>query len=441
MNKNSFLPWGIALALAVRLAYLILTVHTLHIPVPHTGDDYHYYMMGIEVKEQGLLFTDTSSYPQGRDLNFTAPLIGWYLGLIFTLFGVNWLAVIVCNLMISILLVYIIYRIVLLLSSDYRYGNIALLISAFYCPFLYYFNSAGKEILIAFMLMLTVYLVLLLEQARRGYIVSAAAALAFSLLCHLDERYLFYFPLFAIFVYFIGRQTEEKRAIVIGYVLIFIFFVALFFTPWIYRNNIVFKKPVLLSSRMMPFTDKLLGNSDVSLRGLSGLSNRSEEYEFLSTEQLDSITTLGVNVHRKTPITADEYNYIKTIRKPFHYNKKQQYLSHAKDLWRITNLKGDFIGTGYRFNKWSPKRNLMSLLTYGVVLLVAILTFAGFYREYKTTAVFFLCIFILHTIIHVFILGLGLTRYRYPIDGLLIVIAATGLGYAFLSKLGDKKRY
>jgi hypothetical protein len=39
----------------------------------------------------------------------------------------------------------------------------------------------------------------------------------------------------------------------------------------------------------------------------------------------------------------------------------------------------------------------------------------------------------------VFVIGSGLTRYRYPVDGLLIVMSAWGLGYAFLSKT-EKRR-
>jgi hypothetical protein len=441
MNRNGFLPWGIALAVIVRLAYLFLTVHTLHVPIPHSGDDYHYYSMGMEVKEQGFLFKDTTSYPKDEELSYTAPLMGWYLGTIFKLFGPNWLAVIVFNLLFSILLVYVIYRIAVILSGDNRYGNLALLIAAFYAPFLYYLNSSGKEILTAFFFMLNILFIVHIEQAKRSYLSALFAALAFSLLCHLDERYIFYFPLFALFVFLIGAQTDDSKWAVTGYVAIFLICTALLFTPWFYRNKEVYQKPVLLSLRTTPFTDKLLGIKSDSLQSPVNLSEYAESYEYLSLEQLDSITVKNKEVYRKTPVTYEEYNFIKNVRKPFHYDKQQQYISNAKNLWRITNFKGDYIGTGYRFDQWSPKRNLMSLLTYGIVLLVAILTLAVFFREYRTVAWFFLLIFILHTALHVFLLGTGLTRYRYPLDGLLIVMAATGIGYAFLSKPGKRKRY
>jgi hypothetical protein len=439
MRKNSFLFWGLAFVLLVRLAYLFMTVGSFQVPAEGSGDNFHYYQMGLEVKEQGLAFRDTSSYPEGNDLNFTAPLMGWYLGLIFKLFGVNWLAVVAFNLLFSVLLIYVIYRITILLSPDFRNGNLALLIGAFYFPFMYFLNSSGKEILTAFLLMLTVFFVLKPEETRRGFVAALLAALSFTLLTHLDERYIFYFPLLAIFVYIAGRQAEYKLLKAIGTTLVFIVAAGALFLPWLSRNYQIYHKPVLLSARLMPFTDMLLGVPDSLKIQAEDLSTRAEDYQYLSPEQLDSITVLNARVTRKTPVSNEEYNFIRTVRKPFRYTQSRQYLSHFKDLWRVANLRGDYIGTGFRFDKWSPKRNLMSILSYGMLLLISLLTYGIFYRENRTTALFFICIFILHTLIHVFVIGSGLTRYRYPVDGLLIVMSAWGLGYAFLSKTENRR--
>jgi hypothetical protein len=287
--------------------------------------------------------------------------------------------------------------------------------------------------------MLTVFFVLKPEETRRGFAAALLAALSFTLLAHLDERYIFYFPLLAIFVYIAGRQAEYKFLKAIGTTLVFIVAAGALFLPWLSRNYQIYHKPVLLSARLMPFTDKLLGIPDSLKIQAEDLSTRAEDYQFLSPEQLDSITVLNTRVTRKTPVSNEEYNFIRTVRKPFRYTKSRQYLSHFKDLWRVANLRGDYIGTGYRFDKWSPKRNLMSILSYGMLLLISLLTYGIFYRENRTAAIFFICIFILHTLIHVFVIGSGLTRYRYPVDGLLIVMSAWGLGYAFLSK-SEKRR-
>lgn len=85
-----------------------------------------------------------------------------------------------------------------------------------------------------------------------------AAALLFSMLIHIDERFFIYLPLLLIAIYVYKRKELSKKfrikklGILFGLIIIFML-------PWCIRNYLVYNQVVLLTPRTISFTSFFLG--------------------------------------------------------------------------------------------------------------------------------------------------------------------------------------
>ncbi len=258
-----------------------------------------------------------------------------------------------------------------------------------------------------FLLLPVVILYLLkyvLEANNRKYIV--ISALAFVLLIHTDERYLFFLPFF-ILIPVLKKPFNLKK--ILTPALLWVAVIFIFSTPWLIRNYLVYDHVVILSPRTTAFTKHLWGEdlTTVTISHAEGIVRSKEKF-------LDQ----AKQFEKEYGVSPREFGRMET--------KIRAFINY----WQPTYFKAQYIVRGYRPQVWSLKHNLLSLIFYGVFLPFYLIGLIVLVLKRNYLVLFIAFIPFWHSILHSITVS-ALERYRLPINFIIISIGIWTILYLY----------
>lgn len=423
------------IAFIVRLIYVLYAYHAD--VMSDFSDDIGYRIYGHEVLKQGPFVYDQSNF------NASAKVIGpglpWILAIIYATLGENWLTVFIISALISSFTCVLLFHLAGMLFNR-QTALIAGLWSVIYVLYIKYTATSGKDVWTPFLFTLAILLLLRAFKSHRIITSILGLSAVFAFLIHMDERYLAYMPLFIVLLALYdetGIRSGLKKAVV------YLILILLLIVPFQIRNYRLFGKFVLMTIRTTGIIDGIFGYApvtNVQLDEQPELRNlylyKHEDRLTLTEAQIDSVINLGTRVMtKKGRIDPDQVVAMQQGIIPHKFNFWERAYSAVANLWTPLDLKRSYYGDGYRYDGiWSLKHNLSVGLTYGTMLFFSLLGMLNLFRKKSGLIVLILSFFIMHTIIHV-IMGWSQTRYRLPVDSLIISLGSWGL-YLFLRYLG-----
>lgn len=332
--------------------------------------------------------------------------------------------------------------VVYLMSRRVMAGKWALLVASWYLiyiPHIWQAQFLGKESLVFCLFPISIYMVLRVAQiATIDWRSLTVFILSYIYLIHSDERYFFFFPIFFLLLLLAGEGTLKQRflkSVLVGSLLL------LFMLPWTYRNYLVFDRPIVLTERTAKFTDPIFGYE------APPNPYRTSYYDLRSKEAAEYYTAVGKRIEEGSDslnAKADPkvLRWIKQGVEEGNYPQANSYIhekgSYLLEYWRPFRLKSNFYGSGFRYmEKWNMDRIIFSVLQYSVLLPFFLIGIFYGTKRLDRQILFFCIIIFLHSFIHVF-MAHAITRYRLPIDPLIMIIAFYGMANLFL--FFEKKR-
>ena len=100
----------------------------------------------------------------------------------------------------------------------------------------------------------------------------------------------------------------------------------------------------------------------------------------------------------------------------------EKYFMAFIHYWQPTFFTTNFLNDGFRYQKWSIKHNISSLLFYGIFLPFYFIGIPFLIREKNLFGIFIAGIPLFHCLMHVYVI-LALERYRSHINFCIILIA------------------
>lgn len=378
------------------------------------ADDAAYSSMADSVLDQGPFLLDNDSlHPTAK---IVGPGMAWIIAILRLSLGSSWLPVFILNSILGALMCVIIYKIA------YRVGSRATALMAAFWASIYVFYlrhipTSGKEIWIQFLFILAFYSLLILLENQRRVKSLIVCALALALLVHIDERYFAYVLLYSILMLVFSKyrlMTKFKQ------VLAFVSLVLICMLPWMIRNYYVYEKIVIGSVRTAPIVDKILGQNEEN----GSTFKPSRNAWMLNKSQIDSILAGKMVLIRGKDIGDDHARAIRRGLYPKRFTLIQEWLSALRELWEPIDIWDNYKQFGFRWDgKWSSSHNVISLLSYGLLLPFAII---GIFNQIACKGNFQIIsviILVFHSLIHVLFIPYTLYRYRIPIDFVVIILA------------------
>lgn len=404
------------IALLIRISYSYVAYKSNVMEL--FADDMAYKHFGEQVINQGFFVPDLDSL--GSYAGVVGPAIGWILGLIFFCFGVSWMPVFAVNSLIGALTCYILY----LTGKEIINPGVGLFSAAYlaiYLPLIRFTATAGKEIWMTFLLLLSVYLVFKLIKEVRVSTRVLILGIVFTLLIHLDERFLFLAPVFFLFLLLAGDQTGNMR---LKKASIFSVLVIVLSIPWLIRNYAVYDRIILISVRTNSVTEKLLGYEPNKY-----FNDDYKRLWYISPERIDSVKSgLVKTFDNGTEISAPQIKAIQKGRIPHDFSRTETMWASFKRFWQPFLLSdGMYFHDGYRFISWSKKHNLVVIAFYSWLLLVMPFGFRELFSINRQGFWFLIISIVLYMLVHVILIPFTTDRYRIPLDPFLILIGITGL--------------
>jgi len=393
-------------------------------------DDWDYISYANQIIEQGIWVKDISKLLDARG----GPGFPLIIAVLFALFGENYLAVVILNAIISSLITILIYKLGEEIFNK-KVGLISSIWSIFYILHIRYIPTVLKEVLLAFIFSLIIYLFIL--ETKRCLISwkSLLLPILYGFFIHIDERYFVYFPIL-IFAFIILDNESRKNGI--KKATLFLSIVLLLMIPWILRNYYVYKRPIILTEMTAKFTDRIFGyDEEIKKRDVKSVK-QIEFYESITDSILSGMGVKSSGGRVEGIKKGISLGYI-----PHTYNGLENWYAEFKELWRPIRFNGGYVGGGYRFEgpSWSLKHNLTEGLTYGILLPFFLIGLYFVFKSRNKYGIFILLIIFTHTIIHT-TLAWARNRYRIPIDAFIIVIAFYGIQQLYFHfKYLKKSRY
>lgn len=413
------------ISLLVRIAYLVLT----YTPKSYQSlsDDLAYMNLAVNMVKHGLFILHT------EELCLTAkivgPGIGWLIFPVIYAFGENWLALFIYTAFISSFIPAFIY---LLAKTIYthRIAVFAAFWGIVYILFLKYTLTAGKDIWMTLLLLISIYISV--KQINKTKYIFQVILLSFivSLLIHLDERYIFFIPLFFIFLLLYG---SKKRNIKLIKSFFFGFLVLVFMAPWLIRNYSIHKKIILISLRTAHYSDKILGYEKIEY-----FPSHDGRW-YISPSQIDSIKNNSIKSYIEKKLLPQHVEAIKKGIVPHKFTNFETCFSSFINFWEPVDFCYSYYQTGYRFDgKWSLKHNLSSAFFYGIMLIFSIIGFYLLYKKQKIIIGYILSFILIYTLLHTFMIPFTTYRYRLPLDPYIIIAGSYGIIYTLKALLPQK---
>lgn len=239
------------------------------------------------------------------------------------------------------------------------------------------------------------------------------ASLSFAWLIHIDERFLIYYPFFAMFFLLVRPFSWAKFLKSAG---IWFFCGLLLMVPWGIRNYNTFNQVVILTPRTTAFTSGLWG--DNLAETASHFSNEVAKQKLIARSH-DRAIQFGI----QHGISPREYGHMEARARAFI------------NFWQPTYFKPTFIQYGFRPVIWSLAHNIAGLIFYGIFLPFYLIGLARLIKEKHYIGLFIAFIPIIHSLLHAYMVW-PLERYRSPVSFIIVMV-----GLAVMSELFKLQKY
>lgn len=428
-TKQFFIVFAIALIIrAISCIYLILIRGVLT-----SGDAANYIQFAQYILDQGIMVYNIEGlsahagpgYPLLIALNF---LIAGNNSYWFILF-IN-----ICCSAVAVPIFFLISKEIL----SKTWSLVFLVWYLLYVPQIWEVQFLGKESVVFGLLSICILAILRLsKQNQLSLKWILIFILCYSFLIHTDERYFFYLPFLLLYIII----SKIKVSVKIKTVFLLVSLTIVCMLPWLYRNYIVFERPVILTERTAKFTDKLFNydgpiNKTRTIYFEPGTSEGNTYYSFAADSIKNGLSISDQRAQEKV---------IESIRKgiesgiyPKANTRMQEIWSYFNEFWLPVRFKSDFYGTGFIFmEKWNTDRWIFSLMQYGIFIPFFILGCILAIIKKQKVALFILSLVLIHCVIHV-LLAHSITRYRLPIDPMIILLSFYYLNYLFY-QINSKK--
>jgi len=383
-------------------------------------DDRYYFHMAKQMSEQGTLFYTTDQ----PEYDIVGPGLVWINGLTITILGENWLGIFIISAIASGLITLLTYKVACLIANK-ESALLAGIWSCFYLFYIMFTPTAGKDIWMALLMILLVYLLIILShKVKFNYFLFILFTLIFVFSFHLDERFFMFSPF--VFLYFLYSDTNGFKQFRFFKSILFVLLLILFMLPWGIRNFNKHNKVVLISTRTERLTDKILGykSRELPFDYLTDLKGKNYIHDY----QIDSVLKGSIKfTDAGTEITETQRQTMLKGELPHEFTFTEAAWKRTKILLRPFQIGGEFQKTGYFYYKKSFKHNLVSFLFYGIMFLFAIPGFYWLYNKSRTGFLLLLSTILIYTTIHALFVPWTTWRYRLPLDSLFIIAGSFGL--------------
>lgn len=373
-------------------------------------DDWVYVDFAKAMLEHGIFVNDISAMTPTR--SGITPFFPFLIYSSFKLFGYHFIPIIILNAVFSSLLTVAVYAVgkIMFDKTIAIYSSVWTLL---YVNSIRWVPTLLKENLIHLLFALFILLVILYLIREKNYLFLLLLSLVFTLLIHTDERYIVYFAIIIMVIFLRNNISLRKKFISLMFISSL---TILFMIPWLIRNYEVYKRPVILSERTSPISDKIFGYSN--------RTNFSQEIH-ISDATLDSIVK-GIPVYDMTVFNLIQRG-MSYGTLPERHSKLEKVYIDFKELWRPFRFTNMWVSEGFRpEGKWSLSHNLSVILTYGVLLPFFIIGLYYSLKEKNKVVIILLLIVSIHTLLHLTVV-LSQNRYRFSIDIIIIVLSFYGL--------------
>ncbi len=430
------------IALCISSSFMIYSVHK---GIEISSDNRYYFNLGKEFFEHGITNAYSKSMPDAG-LIYVGPLEPLIIGLLIKLFGASWLPIRIFNLLVFSFIPLFIFKISIILKQRLP-GLLSALAIIVYIPLLRSTLQAGKDLYMVLFLVIFVFLLLKLFENPNNILSYINLGVCLALAIHLDERFVILIPLlFIIYIYILTKKIPK----ILPKTIYSIFIIFLISAPWMIRNYIVYNKIVLLTIRLSPFIDPILGQPE-----FKNLGNYSSLF-VVNEAQIDSIKAgtkvvyYGNYLQRPTeilPIHSSAIEAIKNNNIPHKFSKTERLFNSFREFYLPLTLKGHWSGIGYTYRpKYTIKGIIREILQYYIFLPFFFIGLVILYKRSRLQTILLLSVIIFYSGLCIIAVDFTLSRYRLPLDPIINLMAMIGLvwilNYMFYRrKLLGKKSY
>ena len=331
------------------------------------------------------------------------PLTPLFYAALIAIFGESILIAKLCTCAVSAMTVYAVAVLTYRVCADPMAATTAAAITAVYPFFIFYSALILSETLFVFVLVLLVTL-LVAQNSSNSVFTGVMAGVA-----HLVKPLVLYLvPLLLIWQVVRNHANIRSSAIVL---LVFVITI----TPWALRN--------FYSLGHLSFTTSgsghVLWEGNNPWNNTGGVSGSFAQPEKFLESLPEGLGEFEADAWKKERAIS----YIKQDPSLF----LQSGIKKLGRFWSLWPNSKDYRGISYK---------LISIFSFGVILVLAIIGTATFYKRYRAIGLF-LVIIGYFSLLHM--LAIGSIRYRLPIEPFLIVIASLVLAKGFRQIVGARE--
>lgn len=398
------------------LLILTLFLRAIHVVIVYKAngttlwnDDWEYFSMGKQIAAGNWApMLDGSRYMQ------VGPILPILIAIFIKTLGTPNVGIFVYNIIVTSLVIPVLYY----LGKDLFNRKVGWLLAIWGVAFMDFYRYNPyllKEPTVFFFLPLTLFFLIRAIKNINNLKYIIFSAFSFCWLIHADERYFFYFPIFA-FIFclkkpFILQQTFR-------YISLWTCIVFLLMLPWAVHNYKVFGQVVIISPRTTAFTSKIWGKdySGLHFNNKEPLGNYNNELSDYKNDK--NVENYGITPHE--------------------YKGSELYARSFINFWQPAFFKATYIQYGARLVKWSWKHNLLSLVFYGIFIPLYLLGIILLIIEFNPLGLFVGIIPIIHSLIHTYMIW-TIERYRSPIVFIVVMIGTYAI-FKLYSKLKKERK-
>ncbi len=367
-------------------------------------DEDRYYYAALKFAQTGEFWT--FNYRQ-----WDMPGVAIIYSMIASIFGNETEFILATRVFQSLLLIInaiLLYRISYLVFENKLASVFTFIVTLFYPFFIYYQGLILSENLFIFFLILGFYMIF--NWSKRGFLLDKyfyGSLVFLTLSVYMKATLTILPPLLVAFFYFINNHTKILSTFKIFAISIGVY--VLMMSPWWIRSYSLFNE-------VIPFT------STSSMNMYLG-NNPKNKYG-----GCDWATDAEIRLYSTYEISELEYKSLYTnATKKFITENPDRFLELSwlkfKRFWNITPNHEKYNHGKYKY---------ISILSFGVILFLSIISFILYYKKFKQLAPIYVLIFYF-TLIH--IITIASIRYRLPIEPFLIVLASGTIAFF------DKKHF
>ena len=386
-------------------------------------DSVQYYKYATAILENSTWLTNPDF-----EGHFRPPGYPLFLTLVFMIFGKdNFLAVYMIQSIISVIICYYIYLLSLRLI-DRKNALIAFIWSGLYIFYILFSKLILREMLVLFLLLIFFFyfydMLISKDHKKSSFWIFT---LSYSLLIHVDPRYLFYLPFLPILIMIYRPELKYFKKY-----FIFLGIIILLMIPWTIRNYLAYDGFVLISTKTFNLSNKISSPQDnfSYLKILNFDKIKETKYEKYPTEEIREAVKRGEN-----PLNYKDQE-LEAIKKNIYPDSTflgRKWFNFVQ-FWEPCDFKMSYRPfPDCRFDRIrSTRYNIIILISYGLLLPFMLISIINMIRRKKKIVYLLLFPILVQTLLHIILWGVY--RYRLPVDAFIIILGTNGmiLTYKFL---------